>query len=141
MKTPPSAVLTDELPDGDEYYKQWFKSGTGLYSTNGAVIGFTVKSSVAENDEPDLFILACPVPSLATTQAGLDAVAQPHDKWTLLLKGHARFRGRVTLQSDPLDPPHIDFNYFERDKNGNLTANAEKDLQAMREGVRVIINC
>jgi len=132
---------TDELPDGDEYLKEWGSGGTGLYATNGAVIGFTAKSSVAENDEPDLFIFGVPG-SFTGYYSGwsLDAVAQPHDKWTwLLLKGHARFRGRVTLNSkDPLDPPKIHFNYFERDENGKLTEDAEKDLKAMREGVRLI---
>jgi len=132
---------TDEQPDGDEFFAEWLKGGTGLYATNGAVIGFTAKSSVAENDEPDLFIFGVPG-SFTGYYTGwcLDAVAQPHDKWTwLLLKGHARFRGRVTLKSkDPLDPPKIDFNYFERDENGKLTQDAEKDLQAMREGVRLI---
>src|SRR5207237_362206 len=68
------------------------------------------------------------------------ATEPPHDKWTwLLLKAHARFRGTVTLQSsDPLDPPHVDFNYFERDADGKLTPDAEKDLQAMREGVDIV---
>jgi choline dehydrogenase len=56
-----------------------------------------------------------------------------------LLKGHARFRGQVTLQSnDPLDPPKVNFNYFERDQNGNLTPDSEKDLQAMTEGVQIV---
>jgi choline dehydrogenase len=132
---------SDELPDGDEFFGEWSKSGAGLYATNGAVIGFTAKSSVAENDEPDLFIFGVPG-SFTGYYTGwcLDAVAQPHDKWTwLLLKGHARFRGRVTLNSnDPLDPPRIDFNYFEREKNGELTEDAKKDLQAMREGVRLV---
>ena len=131
---------TDELPDGDEYLKEWGSGGTGLYATNGAVIGFTAKSSVAENDEPDLFIFGVPGAFTGYYSGwSLDAVAQPHDKLTwLLLKGHARFRGRVTLNSkDPLDPPKIDFNYFERDEQGKLTPDAEKDLQAMREGVRL----
>jgi choline dehydrogenase len=132
---------SDALPDGDEFFCEWSKSGSGLYATNGAVIGFTAKSSVAENDEPDLFIFGVPG-SFVGYYTGwcLDAVAQPHDKWTwLLLKGHARFRGRVTLNSsDPLDPPKIDFNYFERDANGELTEDAKKDLQAMREGVRLV---
>jgi choline dehydrogenase len=131
----------DQLPDGDQFFGEWSKSGIGLYATNGAVIGFTAKSSVAENDEPDLFIFGVPG-SFTGYYTGwcLDAVAQPHDKWTwLLLKGHARFRGRVTLNSsDPLDPPKIDFNYFERDENGKLTEDARKDLQAMREGVRLV---
>jgi choline dehydrogenase len=126
---------------GDEYFEEWRTSGTGLYATNGAVVGFTAKSSVAENDEPDLFLFG--VPGAFTgyfTDWSKKATEPPHDKWTwLLLKGHARFRGEVTLNSnDPLDPPHVDFKYFERDASGALTAGAEKDLQAMREGVAIV---
>jgi choline dehydrogenase len=112
-----------------------------LYATNGAVIGFLAKSSVAENNEPDLFIFGVPGAFVGYyTGWSKEAVTPPHDKWTwLLLKGHARFRGRVTLNSsDPLDPPAVNFNYFERDESGKLTADAEKDLQAMREGVAII---
>jgi choline dehydrogenase len=126
---------------GDEFFEEWRNHGKGLYATNGAVIGFTAKSSVGENDEPDLFIFG--VPGAFTgyyTGWSKDAVAQPYDKWTwLLLKGHARFRGQVTLQSnDPLDPPKVDFKYFERDQNGAPTPNTEKDLQAMRDGVAIV---
>ena len=127
--------------NGDEFFEEWRKNGTGLYATNGAVIGFIARSSVAEHGEPDLFIFG--VPGAFTgyyTNWSADAVEKPHDKWTwLLLKAHARFRGRVKLNSnDPLDPPAIDFNYFERDSSGTLTADAQKDLQAMREGVAII---
>jgi choline dehydrogenase len=126
---------------GDEYFEEWRTRNTGLYATNGAVIGFIARSSVAENDEPDLFIFG--VPGAFTgyyTDWSKGAVAPPHDKWTwLLLKAHARFRGRVTLQSnDPLDPPAVNFNYFERDENGALTPEAEKDMQAMCEGVDIV---
>ena len=132
---------TAEHPDGDEFFKEWLNRDRGLYATNGAVIGFTAKSSVAENNEPDLFIFG--VPGSFTgyyTDWSIDAVAQPHDKWTwLLLKAHARFRGQVTLQSkDPLDPPNVDFKYFERDQNDKLTPEAELDLQAMRDGIAII---
>jgi choline dehydrogenase len=125
---------------GDLLFEQWRSQGKGLYATNGAVLGFTARSSVAEKDEPDLFIFG--VPGSFTgyyTGWSEDAVAAPYDKWTwLLLKGHARFRGRVTLRSNkPLNPPAVDFNYFERDGKGAYTPDALKDLQAMREGVRL----
>ena len=126
---------------GDEFFVEWRNEGTGLYATNGAVIGFLARSSVAENDEPDLFIFGVPGSFIGYyTNWSVDAVAAPHDKWTwLLLKAHARFRGQVTLHSsDPLDPPTVNFNYFERDQSGTLTSDAEKDLQAMYEGVDII---
>ena len=128
-------------PSGDEFFQEWRQKGTGLYATNGAVIGFIARSSVAENDEPDLFIFG--VPGAFTgyyTNWSEDAVDPPHDKWTwLLLKAHARFRGRVELASkDPLDQPAVDFNYFEQGPDGALTADAQNDLQAMREGLGLI---
>jgi choline dehydrogenase len=128
-------------PRGDPLFEQWRSEGKGLYATNGAVLGFTARSSVAEKDEPDLFIFG--VPGSFTgyyTGWSEDAVAAPYDKWTwLLLKGHARFRGQVTLASkDPLDPPAVDFKYFERDGKGAYTPDAQKDLQAMRDGTRLV---
>jgi len=127
--------------EGDRLFEAWRTEGKGLYATNGAVLGFLGRSSVAEHGEPDLFIFG--VPGLFNgyyTGWSSEAVAAPYDKWTwLLLKAHARFRGRVSLQSsDPLDPPAIDFKYFERGPDGVLTTDAAKDLVAMREGVRLI---
>jgi choline dehydrogenase len=127
-------------PTGDPLFEEWRK-GAGLYATNGAVLGFLARSSVAEAEEPDLFVFG--VPGAFTgykTGWAKDAVAKPHDKWTwLLLKAHARFRGQVSLRSaDPLDPPDVDFRYFERDATGALTKDAKDDLQAMREGVKLV---
>ena len=128
---------------GDESFEKWRNEGKGLYATNGAVIGFLARSSVAENNEPDLFIFGVPGAFVGYYTGWSDeAVAPPHDKWTwLLLKAHARFRGEVTLASDdPLEPPAVDFRYFERAPDGTLTADAVKDLTAMREGVRIVNN-
>jgi choline dehydrogenase len=132
---------TTDNQKGDEFFETWRNNGTGLYATNGAVIGFIARSSVAENNEPDIFIFG--VPGAFTgyyTRWSEDAVEPPHDKWTwLMLKAHARFRGRVTLRSnDPLEPPEVNFNYFERDQSGAPTPDTEKDLQAMREGVGIV---
>ena len=126
---------------GDRLFETWRAEGKGLYATNGAVLGFLARSSVAEHDEPDLFVFG--VPGSFTgyyTGWSQDAVAAPYDKWTwLLLKAHARFRGQVTLQSsNPLNPPAVDFKYFERGPDGVLTLDAAKDLVAMREGVRLV---
>jgi choline dehydrogenase len=127
--------------EGDRLFEAWRTAGKGLYATNGAVLGFLARSSVAEHNEPDLFIFG--VPGSFTgyyTGWSADAVATPYDKWTwLLLKAHTRFRGRVTLQSrDPLDPPAVDFDYFARGPDGTLTPEAALDLTAMREGVRLV---
>ena len=125
---------------GDPLFEQW-RQGGGLYATNGAVLGFITRSSVAENNEPDLFIFGVPGAFLGyKTGWSEEAVAPPRDTWTwLLLKAHARFRGRVTLRTrNPLDPPLVDFNYFERGQTGALTPDAARDLTAMREGVQFV---
>lgn len=126
---------------GDPLFEQWLTEGEGIYATNGAVLGFIRKSSTAEHDEPDLFVFGVPgrFDGYYTGWSG-DSVERPYNKWTwLLLKAHARFRGTVTLRTnDPLDPPRIDFNYFERDTSGSLTPGAMADLEAMRDGVRFV---
>jgi choline dehydrogenase-like flavoprotein len=128
-------------PRGDPLFEDW-RQGRGLYATNGAVVAFIEKSSVAENDEPDLFMFGVPGAFVGyKTDWAKEATARPYDKWTwLLLKGHTRFQGKVTLQSaNPLDPPVVDFDYFERDSAGALTPGAAADLTAMREGVRLAV--
>jgi choline dehydrogenase len=125
---------------GDPLFEEW-RGGQGLYATNGAVLGFIARSSVAEHDEPDLFVFGVPGAFVGyRTGWASEAVARPYDKWTwLLLKAHARFRGQVTLRSaDPLDPPAVNFDYFARDGAGALTPGAAADLTAMREGVRLV---
>lgn len=126
---------------GDSLFEEWRDEGEGLYATNGAVLGFIRKSGAVGHGEPDLFVFGVPgrFDGYYTGWSG-EAVKRPYDKWTwLLLKAHARFRGTVTLRSrDPLDPPHIDFNYFERDATGAPTAEARADLDAMRDGVRFV---
>jgi choline dehydrogenase len=123
-------------------FDEW-KKGKGIYATNGAVLAFIERSSVvAEDGEPDLFIFGVPGRFDGYHTGWSDeAVARPHDKWTwLVLEGHTRFRGRVTLSAqdplNPLVPPDVDFNYFERDASGALTPDAAADLTAMRDGVR-----
>ena len=128
-------------PRGDPLFEDW-RQGRGLYATNGAVVAFIEKSSVAENGEPDLFMFGVPGSFVGyKTDWAKEATARPYDKWTwLLLKGHTRFQGKVTLRSaNPLDPPVVDFDYFERDSAGALTSGAAADLTAMREGVRLAV--
>lgn len=127
---------------GDPLFEEWREGkGEGLYATNGAVLGFIKRSSVAEHGEPDLFIFGVPGPFVGySTGWSSAAVARPYDKWTwLLLKAHTRSRGEVKLRTtDPLDPPHVDFKYFERDATGEFTPGAAADLTAMREGVKFV---
>jgi choline dehydrogenase len=129
---------------GDPLFEDW-KDGKGIYATNGAVLGFIERSSVvAEDGEPDLFIFGVPGRFDGYYSGwSTEAIKPPHDKWTwLVLKAHTRFSGRVTLSAkDPLnalEPPDVNFNYFERDATGAPTPDAGADLVAMRDGVRFV---
>jgi choline dehydrogenase len=144
-----NATFSGPVPEdaeGDPLFEKWRKEGEGLYATNGAVLGFIKRSTVAEHGEPDLFIFGVPGRFDGYyTGWSSEAVKQPYDKWTwLVLKAHTRFGGKVALSPsakdplDPLEPPDIDFNYFERDATGALTPDAAADLVAMREGVRFV---
>jgi hypothetical protein len=47
---------------GDRLFEKWRIEDKGLYATNGAVLGFLARSSVAESNEPDLFIFGARIP-------------------------------------------------------------------------------
>ncbi|EFX06588.1 choline dehydrogenase [Grosmannia clavigera kw1407] len=107
----------------------------GVYGTNGIAIAIVLKSSVAEDDEPDLLVSGAPArftgyfPGYAAESL---ADAQ-HWAW-IVLKSHSRNNaGTVTLRSaDPRDTPLIRFRSF--DTGVNTSGEAAKDLQAVYEG-------
>lgn len=122
---------------GDPLYRQWEHGGNGFYGSNGVAIAFSMRSTSSAVD-PDLFCIGLlgrfegyyPGYSREIPRH-LDAVS------FTLLKAHTLNRaGVVTLRSkDPLDPPSIDFHYFDEgsDKEG-------QDLRAVVEGIESIRN-
>ena len=118
----------------DPCLNQW-QNGTGPYVTNGAPFGVMKKSSVAEGD-CDLIIFGAPgaFRGYSPKYAEETIADKKHFTWAVL-KAHTRNRaGTVTLRSaDPRDVPEINFKYFEDGRGGS---EAEKDLQAMVEGVK-----
>ncbi len=103
---------------------------TGPYRSNGAVVSAIHRSSVAENDT-DLFIFGLPGDFRGYFPGYSQRLFEQRNTFTwTILKAHTRNRaGSVRLAStDPLEPPLIDFAYFEQ--------GAELDLQAMIEGVQ-----
>jgi choline dehydrogenase len=110
----------------------------GPYTTSGAAVGVTFKSSVADADGPaDIFILGTPgvfngfYPGFA-----YDAVIHGN-RWSwVTLKAHSHNNaGTVTLRStDPRERPQISFRSFD---TGNTTdGGADKDIQAVYEGLQ-----
>jgi choline dehydrogenase-like flavoprotein len=118
----------------DEFFEMWEK-GSGIYASNGALIG-VIKKSSREKPDPDLYIFALPgffrgyVPGYSTQ------FERFHNRLTwAILKAHTNnTAGRVSLRSkDPRDTPLVEFHYF---AEGNDSSGA--DLEAVIEGVEFV---
>jgi choline dehydrogenase len=118
----------------DPVFLEWEK-GAGVYTTNGATIAIT-KRSTPDKVDPDLFIFGLPSYFKGYYPGYSKSLAHYQDKFTwAILKAHTNnTAGSVTLQSaDPRDPPLIDFRYF---SEGNDIAG--KDLEAVVAGVKFV---
>ena len=121
---------------GDPQYQEWAESRTGVYTTNGAVLG-VLRRSAPEQPVPDLLCFAL-LGYFKGYEPGYSAkFAQKLNYLTwAVLKGHTVNRqGTVQLRSrDPLDMPVINFHYFEEGTDGA----ADLDLNAVVDGVKFI---
>jgi choline dehydrogenase-like flavoprotein len=100
---------------GDPLYRSWKLFGSGMYTSNGAGIAVTKRSSKTRR-LPDLFLMALLADFRGYTPGYSRIVADEHDRLTWgVLKAHTKNRaGRVVLRSpDPCDPPVINFHYFD----------------------------
>ncbi|HUN46777.1 MAG TPA: GMC oxidoreductase [Stellaceae bacterium] len=115
----------------DPAFQEWQKDASGIYATNGVVIGFIRRSSPAK-PAPDLFIFGLPG-AFAGYYPGYsgDIIKRDHFAWAIL-KGHTNnTAGQVTLRSaDPRDTPDINFHYFEEGSDAK-----GEDLAAVVAGV------
>ncbi|KJA19143.1 GMC oxidoreductase [Hypholoma sublateritium FD-334 SS-4] len=116
----------------DPCYDKWFNNSTdhGIYGTNGVAFGIFEKSSVAQNNEVDLFVGGLPA-NFHGYFPGYSTTADIHTWAYLVLKAHTRNNaGTVTLRTtDPRDMPNINFRSF--------TVGGDLDLQAVYEGVQL----
>ena len=119
----------------DPQYAEWKRCKSGPYSTNGAVLSMS-KRSTPDRALPDLFCVAF----LGRFEGYFSGYSDLFKKnlnylsWAVL-KAHTDNRaGRVTLRtSDPRDPPKVDFAYFEEG-----TPDRDEDLAAVVDGVRFV---
>jgi choline dehydrogenase len=131
---------TFQPPDGqpgDSAFQEWDTKGTGLYATNGAVLGIILRSR-RERPEPDLFIFGLPSYFKGYFVNYSQEAEKTHDHFTwAILKAHTRnHAGSVTLRSaDPRDVPEINFRYF---GDGQEDAAAREDLDSLLAGVRFV---
>lgn len=119
----------------DPHLQEWEKSKSGLYTSNGAVIGI-VKKSDEKLKDPDLFIFGLPLHFKGYFLKYSDVIATNSDRFTwAILKAHTNnTAGTVKLRStNPQDVPEINFHYFDE---GNDTKG--EDLQAVVEGVKFV---
>ena len=119
----------------DPLFEEWAGERSGMYVSNGAAIAVSARSKGRAHQPADLFCMAL----LARFEGYFPGysrwIADHHDYLTwAVLKAHTDNRaGVVTLASaDPLDPPKVDFNYFE---DGDDKAGV--DLRAVVDGIRL----
>ncbi|GKT82147.1 choline dehydrogenase [Colletotrichum tofieldiae] len=142
-RTKDSFALVEDctfLAEGDPCYEQWVEGVgplKGAYTTGGISLGMFMLSSQAEG-EHDVWVGGIPANFQGYypgySQNVLTATSKNHWTW-LVLKAHTRNNaGTVNLtSSNPRDTPKITFhNFYE----GASQADADKDVQAMIEGMR-----
>jgi choline dehydrogenase-like flavoprotein len=121
----------------DSYLQQWRQQGTGLYASNGSVVGI-LKRSRPDLDQPDLFIFGLPL-SFKGYEIGYSKDPK-HNYFTwAILKAHTRNRdGTVELRSsNPLETPIINFHYFQ-EESGEVDNDEADDLLAIVDGVKFV---
>lgn len=121
-------------PEPDPCMQQWLKDGSGIYGTNGALMGMILRSS-KEVKEPDLYILGIPA-SFGGYKPGYSKSLEYHHNrftWTVL-KARTNNTGSVELKSAfPWDTPAINFQYF-----GDGSRTSDPDLDAVISGVQFV---
>jgi choline dehydrogenase len=118
----------------DPAFADW-EQGKGVYTTNGAAIAVTKRSS-PEKPDPDLFIFGLPSDFKGYYPGYSGALKRYKDMFTwAVLKAHTRnTAGEVKLRSDdPRDTPGIHFHYF---SESNHTQG--DDLRSVVEGVKFV---
>lgn len=121
--------------DPDMYFKSWSQGGTGIYGSNGALIGI-IKRSADNKTDPDLYIFGIPG-YFKGYFPGYSKESERYHKrftWAILKARTNNTAGEVTLKSSkPWETPKIDFHYF---TEGNDTSG--DDLDAVVAGVEFV---
>jgi choline dehydrogenase-like flavoprotein len=130
-------VLKDaDFTRDDPQCREWARSRTGVYTTNGAALA-VIKRSAPERPLPDLFVFAL-LGQFRGYFPGYSALIarKPHRYLTwAILKAHTENRaGTVTLRSaDPRDLPLINFRYFKEGTGGGT-----EDLASVVDAVEFV---
>ena len=117
-------------PSDRQYRALGRATGSGVYTTNGALLCVVQRSAVGK-PVPDLFCYAVLADFRGYKPGYSERIRKRHDCLTwVVLKGHTNNRGgSVTITSpDPRARPAIEFRYFEEGTDA-----AGDDLQAVVE--------
>lgn len=119
-------------PDG--FLKQWMSDGTGIYASNGALIG-VIKRSRKDLPDPDLYIFGLPGFFRGYKTGYSKEFERHHNKFTwAILKARTQNTGTVQLTTaNPWDRPWINFQYF-----GDGQREKDPDLDAVVNGVHFV---
>jgi choline dehydrogenase len=129
-----NASFRPDTPN-DPALQEWWERRTGLYTSNGTVLGI-IKRSKPERSEPDLFIFGLPGYFKGYFPGYSNYVEARKTRFTwAILKAHTQnTAGFVKLRSsDPRDTPEINFKYFDE---GNDSSG--EDLDSVVEGVKFV---
>jgi choline dehydrogenase len=129
------ALAGTTFSKADAQFAEWRDKGEGAYITNGGLVSVIAESGPGR-PSPDLFCYAL-LAKFTGYFPGYSKELPPNPNclsW-VVLKGHTNnTAGAVTLRSaDPLDPPAINFRYFE--EGNDATGD---DLRAVVAGVKLV---
>lgn len=120
----------------DWTYRLWRYLRRGIYTSNGVVFSFELKSR-SELTVPDLFCFALLADFRGYFPGYSERIKKPDYLSFAILKAYSENRaGTVRLRSaDPTEPPLINFRYFHEGTGGG-----ERDLDAVVAGIRFCRN-
>jgi choline dehydrogenase-like flavoprotein len=134
----------DPSATADPHLRQWRDTGTGLYTTNGGVLGI-FKRSRPDLAQPDLFIFGIPL-QFKGYAVGYSNVGDIHNQfsWAILKAHTGNHRGIVQLRNaDSKSTPLINFHYFNEpvgpdDQTRPGGCMDDPDLLALVDGVKFV---
>lgn len=124
-------------PVGGAYdidFEQWNSSGTGVYASNGSIVGI-IKRSEKGLPDPDLYIFGLP----GYFKGYVPGYSQQFEQYRNLfswaiLKARTNNTGQVRLKSSkPWEQPEINFQYF-----GDGKRTPDPDLEAVLSAVHFV---
>lgn len=118
----------------DPCFVQWEHNGTGPYSLSGGTFFLLWRSSVSWDNDADLFYLSAVGWGDSGFYPGFSRRQPVPEMWgnSIVKMQTANPSGTVRLRSkDPRQAPEINFHFF--------AENAETDLQALAEGVELMM--